>query len=160
MQRILPWLALICAVAISVVAVIELDDRADDDRLALDPTIRPSPSARALASPTPDDTEPEETSPARTARRRTPRETTQRTEAAPAPTRATAKETPEPEPEPTPTPEPPATPTPEPAVTAGPIDASGTRTPHTGGSALPSGVALFTVAAGLRTLIELRRRSY
>jgi hypothetical protein len=153
MQRILPWLALICATAIAVVAVIELNDRADDDRLALEPTALPSPSIEPEASPSPETSEPG-ASPERTARK-TPRETATRTRAAPAPE---TEEEQTAEPEPTPTPEPPRTPTPEPVVSAGPIDTSRARTPRTGGGAVANGLLVLAAALALRATNARVRR--
>ena len=130
MDRILPWLALIIAVGVGVVAVVELDNRSEDDIRAIEPTTVPSPSE--LASPL---ASPEATKDAR----RPP----SRTEAAAAP-EPSKTATPEPteEPEPTATVAPPRTPTPEPPLAAGPIDTSNGKTPTTGWKLPRPGLAL------------------
>jgi outer membrane biosynthesis protein TonB len=161
-RRIMSWLALVIALAVIVLSALELDNRAgDDDQLALEPTILPSPtsfeSPDVTETPEPDDTgvgAEEETIPPD----ETPEETVEGTAEAQAP--QTSVETPTPEPTPTDTIAPPRTPTPEPALTPGNVDTSGPSTPTTGGGAVPNGVFIASVAIALRALIGRRRRSY
>jgi serine/threonine-protein kinase len=155
MGRILPILALILAVGIAVVAVIELDSRSDDDDIAL-PTTLPSPTFGDIVTEEPTEepaatdevTEEPEGSVARSAAAVTdepePTETQQ-----PAPTE---------EPQSTPTVAPPRTPTPEPAITVGPVDASRGNTPTTGASSVPAGTILAFAALALRATLSRRAR--
>ena len=52
MDRILPWIALVLAVTISVIAVIELDNRSDEADLAVPTFIQPTPSTPAAPTRT------------------------------------------------------------------------------------------------------------
>jgi hypothetical protein len=151
-------LALIIAVGVAVVAVIELDSRSDDDTVAI-PTLLPSPS---VVAPTEEPTDEETEEPAEeTDGPAKPDGTLGAAQATDEPT-ASRTATPEPteEPDPTPTPEPPRTPTPEPLGTVGPIDASRGNTPTTGGDAVPGGVGLAVGALALRAFVRRDRRSY
>jgi len=153
LERILPVLAMIVAVFVVVVAVVELDSRSDDDQRAIAPTTIPSPSdapsPTAIPSPTQDVTDEPVTD--------TPEPTLRRTAAAPAPATSVRSTPSATAAEPTPTVAPPRTPTPEPAITAGPINRGAGRTPHTGGSSLLPGLVLAAAAALMRTRLARRR---
>ncbi len=155
MNRILTILAFVVALAVAGAAIYELNQRAEDDTVAL-PTTPPS-QASPTELPSPVDTPTD--APAGTG------EATQEPQGsiAAATTAPAPSETAEPDeteaPDPTPTAAPPRTPTPEPAATIAPIDTSGGSTPHTGADSWPAGLALTVVALGFRGLL-LRRRSY
>lgn len=142
MQRILSWLALIIAVAVSVVAVLELDNRAEDDVVAEATTI---PSPRSIATPRPSSEATE-----------SPDE--QESAAAPAPSRKATPGRDTTKRPATAAPEPPRTPTPEPAIVAGPIDTTKGRTPRTGGNVVPAGIVLAAIALVARAGVVSGRR--
>jgi hypothetical protein len=146
LDRISPWLALLIAIAIAVVAVIEVYNRDEEDARLATPTSVPSPTGRA--TPTQSATD----SPA--APTEAPATTEPKTVAAPEPSRTKA---PKPEATDRPTPEPPRTPTPEPVITPGPIDTTRGRTPRTGGDALVPGVVVALVALALRSALWIPR---
>jgi outer membrane biosynthesis protein TonB len=152
LDRILPWLALIIAVGVGVVAVVELDNRSEDDIRAVEPTTVPSPSELASPLATPE--------PTQDAAQATDEPATEvpETAAAPEPSKTA---TPEPTDEltPPPTVAPPRTPTPEPPLIAGPIDTSNGKTPTTGGSSLIPGLLLALCALALRAILVARARS-
>jgi hypothetical protein len=142
MDRIAPWLAIVFAAVIAVVAVFEIDMRSEEDDLALEPTTVPSPTvAPTTDGPTtaaPTTTAPGAMPPAPTD---TPAATV-----APSPTQAPTE---------APTASPAAEPTSAPATTAPPAGAD--PMPHTGGGAVPAGIALIALAG---TLKLAARRSY
>lgn len=139
MERVFPWLAVVFASVIAIVAVFELDMRSDKGQQAI-PTRIPTPTEEttpgAQASPTQAPSVP--TTPMGPP---TPEPTT------PVPT-STPTETEEPLP--TATPEEPSPSISPPIVTEEPM-------PHTGGGAVAGGSALLGLALGLRLVV---RRSY
>ncbi len=71
MDRILPWLAILLAATIAVIAVVELDNRSDEDEQIAVPTfLQPSPLEPTTAPSTPDDVT--ATASPRATRQRTP----------------------------------------------------------------------------------------
>jgi hypothetical protein len=138
MQRVLPWIAVVFAAAIAVVAIFEIDMRSEEEKTMAEPTSVPSPTN--LQTPeTMGPTQP-------------PAIPAQPTNAPPA---TTAPSTPSPRQTEPPTPEPteaPATaiPTSTPAGTLEPM-------PHTGGGAVGGGLALIGIASTLGLAL---RRSY
>jgi hypothetical protein len=135
LARISRVLALLIAAGVIAAAFVELNQRSDDDGdVALEPTIIPSPSSGpAEETFTPPPVETEDPEPSKT---EAPADTPERSVSAP------------------------RTPTPEPDGTMGPIAIGGSKTPHTGGSSAPAGLALLVVALALRALILHRRPSY
>ena len=150
MQRLLPWFALIVAATVSVLAVIELDNRSDEqDQLAIPTFVQPSPTEppSTIVGPT---LSPKATlvpAPTATVRRAAATATPQ--EETPKPSEA---KTPTPEPTPERTATPPRTPTPAPALTAGPIDTTKGSTPRTGGGAVANGLLIAGLALVLRAV--------
>lgn len=138
MDRIAPWLAIVFAAVIAVVAVFEIDMRSEEDDLALEPTTVPSPTD----APTTDG--PTTAAPTTTAPGAMP----------PAPTDTPAA-TVAPSPTEAPTEAPTAEPTIAPPTTAPPDGVD--PMPHTGGGAVPAGIALIALAG---TLGLVTRRSY
>ena len=139
MDRIAPSLAVILAAAIAVAAVFAIvDRRSDEDDVALEPTTVPSPTV----APTTDG--PTTAAPTTTAPGAMP----------PAPTDTPAA-TVAPSPTEAPTEAPTAEPTIAPPATAPPAGAD--PMPHTGGGAVPAGIALIALAG---TLGMVARRSY
>jgi hypothetical protein len=156
-ERLLSILAIVVALVIGAIAVLEIDNRNDEGQLAV-PTIAPPtstiigptmpPSTTATAKPT-GTTKP------------TPRRTAAAAETAGAETPApSAERTPAPTRTPTRTATPPRTPTPAPAITPGRLDTSQGATPRTGGGAVGSGVFIAAFALVARAGLSLRRRSY
>ncbi len=139
MERVFPWLAVVFASVIAIVAVFELDMRSDEGQQAL-PTMLPSPT--------------DETTPGAQA---TP------TQAPAVPTTPMGPPTPEPTtPAPTSTPaeteEPVPTATPkEPSPSIAPPVEDEEPMPNTGGGAVAGGTALVGLALGFRYVV---RRSY
>jgi cytoskeletal protein RodZ len=159
MQRFLLPVALVLAVAFGAIAVLEIDNRADDDQLAL-PTTAPSPTARRSPRPLASPTASVPASPTSTATREPAASVTEEPEtAAPATTRAPA--TPTARPTPTATVKPPPTPSPTakpPVVTPGPDDRTKGETPTTGGGAVLPGLLMAGVALAVRASLSSRRR--
>jgi hypothetical protein len=156
MERVLPWIALLFAAGAIALAVVEIDQRADEAPLA-GPTTAPSPTRRVSppptvsgqASPTARPTASPTAEPTATAE-------AEQTEALP-----TRTATPAPAPTATVTPRPPPTPTPAlaaPALTPGPTDGVRGSTPHTGGGALVPGMAIAVIALLGRASLRLKRR--
>lgn len=144
-ERILLWLALLFAIAVIVVALIEVDRRSEEEDVALQPTAVPSPTLAAptqelgpLAPPGTATASPGETQPI------------------PPPTATTAQPAGA---EPAETAAPPPTPSPAPVVPTPTPRVSGAEEPMpvTGGGALPSGLTF--VALGL-ALSYAARRAY
>jgi hypothetical protein len=140
LERVLPWLAVVFAATIAVVAVFEIDMRSEEGQLALEPTAIPSPATTAGPE---------------TPLSEAPTTPTSQAEATAAPTEPPAT------PEPTATAAPVETETPAPTVeapTASPPHVTATRPmPHTGGGAVGGGSVVFALAAALRFVV---RRSY
>ena len=131
MERVLPWLAVVLAAAMAIVAIYELDQRADE----MDEALGPSPPAET--APTTEQPEPAETAGVATTPPTTPEQTATPEPATPEPTVAATPG--------------PATPSP-PAV---PVDAD--ATPHTGGGAVGGGLAVIALALTLGVIV---RRAY
>jgi hypothetical protein len=156
LERLLPWLALVVAAAIAVVAVIELDSRSGEEPIAIPTFVQPSPTEPPSTAVGPT------LSPTATAGA-SPTASTRRTAGA-----AAATETPEPseaetptaKPSPTRTPTPPRTPTPAPALTAGPLNRTKGSTPRTGGGAVANGLLIAGLALVLRAGVHAKGRSY
>ncbi len=135
MQRVAPWLAVIFAAAIAVVAVFEIDFRSDEGELA-QPTTVPSPTEPTTMTPSayPAPSEP------------------------PAATATTAgPPTPDVTPEPTlsTTVAPTLAPTTAPPITwPTPIPTDMDPMPHTGGGAVGGGAAITLIAAALGLLLR------
>ena len=137
MERILPWLAILVAATVAVLAVIELDNRSDeDDQLAIPTFMQPTPSTPATEAPAREEETPRPATPADTAADETAAATPKRT--------AT----------------PPRTPTPAPPITPGPTDASRGPTPRTGGGALLPGLLIASLALVVRAGMHRRAGSY
>ena len=141
MERIAPWLAVVLAAAIAVVAVFELDMRSDEGDVALEPTAVPSPSGPTTAAPTTMGPETPTTAP------------TERPEATDMPT-ATATIESTVTPTTAPTEAPTIEPTPE-ATTAPPVGAD--EMPNTGGGAVTGGLSVLSFA-GVAAIVLRRRR--
>lgn len=143
MERFLPWLAVLVAAAIGVVAFIEIDSRSGEDDVTAIPTLVPSPTFGVVDSPTPGTTaEASPTDP----------------EASPSPSEPEPTLGPEATETPTTTVAPPPTPTPTPEATSPPPVAAepGQTTPVTGGGAFSGGLALMLLA-GLGRLLTRPR---